>query len=115
MTRFCITIVTANTFTSSQVLVIKCNGTAKDKQCTRSIQNMPRIGISRVARYLTENMASVCLIYGKFWQIFFENGNVFGNIDLPLQNGNFFGIYTDFIVFCNSYFFHAFKFFKFDN
>jgi len=40
----------------------------------------------------------------------FENGNIFGNTDFSLQNGN-----TDFIVFCNSYFFQTFTFFKFDN
>jgi len=40
---------------------------------------------SRVARCLTENMASACPIYGKFLANFFENGNTFGNMDFSLQ------------------------------
>jgi len=27
----------------------------------------------------------------KFWQKIFKNGNIFGPINFPLQNGNFFG------------------------
>jgi len=34
-------------------------------------------------------MASVYRIYDIFWQKIFENGNIFGNIDISLKNGNF--------------------------
>jgi len=48
--------------------------------------------------------------YGKclsnLWQKILENGKIFGNMDFSSRNGN-----IDFI----SYFFHTFKFFKFDN
>jgi len=44
-----------------------------------------------------------------------ENGNIFGNINFSLQNDNFLAIHIDFIVFCNSYFFHNFKYSKSDN
>jgi len=67
-------------------------------------------GNVRVARCLTENMASVCLIYGKLLAKIFENSNIFGNMDFSLRNGNFLAILISFHIF-----FHSFKFFKFDN
>jgi len=38
-----------------------------------------------------------------FWQTFFRNGNVFGNIDFSI------------LIFFNSYFIHTFQFLKFDS
>jgi len=41
--------------------------------------------------------------YGKclsnFWQKCFENGNIFGNMNVSLQNGNFLGVLISFYIF----------------
>jgi len=55
---------------------------------------------TRVARCLTNKMAGVCPIHGKFLAKRFETGNAIGNVDLSILN-----------VFCNSYLIHTLQIF----
>jgi len=52
-------------------------------------KNMYYLSLARVSRCLTEKWQVIVWFMANFWRKNFENGGIFGNTDISLQNGNF--------------------------